>query len=331
MDQIHIILFYKFVEIKNPAEFVEQHLNFCINEGLLGKILVAKEGINGSLSGTEEQINRYKEYLTSQSQFLDINFKEEIGTFSPFKKMIVRQKKEIEDNNQKLIELNNEKSSIIGIVAHDLKNPLTSAFTMANILKSESENLDDEQIQCINVIEKSINRMNDMINRLLDIRKIEDKISELKLEKVNLRKVIRDVNNNLSNEINRKQINLSIDAEELYAQVDPDYAVQVFENLLSNAIKFSPPHKEVKVTLAKDDGKARAEIKDEGPGLTDDDKKKIFGKFQRLSAKPTGGEQSTGLGLSIVKKYVEAMNGKVWCESEQGKGANFIVEFNRVE
>ena len=85
------------------------------------------------------------------------------------------------------------------------------------------------------------------------------------------------------------------------------------------------------VTLAKDDGKARAEIKDEGPGLTEEDKKKIFGKFQRLSAKPTGGEQSTGLGLSIVKKYVEAMNGKVWCESEQGKGANFIVEFNRVE
>ena len=202
---------------------------------------------------------------------------------------------------------------------------------MANILKSESDNLDEEQVQCITVIEKSINRMNDMINRLLDIRKIEDKISELKLEKVNLRKVIKDVNNNLSNEINRKQINLSIEAEELYAQVDPDYAVQVFENLLSNAIKFSPPQKEVKVILAKDNGKARAEIKDEGPGFTDEDKKKIFGKFQRLSAKPTGGEQSTGLGLSIVKKYVEAMNGKVWCESEQGKGANFIVEFNRVE
>ena len=108
-------------------------------------------------------------------------------------------------------------------------------------------------------------------------------------------------------------------------------ATQVFENLISNAIKFSPPHKAVKVILAKDNGKARAEIIDEGPGLTEEDKKKVFGKFQRLSAKPTGGEHSTGLGLSIVKKYVEAMNGKVWCESEHGKGANFIVEFNRVE
>jgi len=79
----------------------------------------------------------------------------------------------------------------------------------------------------------------------------------------------------------------------------------------------------------KENGKARAEIKDEGPGLTKDDMKKLFGKFQRLSARPTGGEHSTGIGLSIVKKYVEAMNGKVWCESEPGKGANFIVEFDR--
>ncbi|MCK5709916.1 MAG: hypothetical protein KAI07_05195 [Deltaproteobacteria bacterium] len=95
MNQIHIILFYKFTEIENPEEFVEQHLDFCTNEGPFGKILVAKEGINGSLSGSQEQINKYKEYLTSQGQFSDINFKEEIGTFSPFKKMIVRQKKVI--------------------------------------------------------------------------------------------------------------------------------------------------------------------------------------------------------------------------------------------
>ena len=73
-------------------------------------------------------------------------------------------------------------------------------------------------------------------------------------------------------------------------------------------------------------GFIRIEISDQGPGLTDDDMKKMFGKFARLSAQPTGGEHSTGLGLSIVKKLVEAMNGKVWCESEPGKGATFIVE-----
>jgi signal transduction histidine kinase len=70
----------------------------------------------------------------------------------------------------------------------------------------------------------------------------------------------------------------------------------------------------------------RIEIQDEGPGLTEDDKANLFGKFARLSAQPTGGEHSTGLGLSIVKKMVEAMNGRVWCESVYGKGATFIVE-----
>ena len=70
----------------------------------------------------------------------------------------------------------------------------------------------------------------------------------------------------------------------------------------------------------------RIEIQDEGEGISAEDMKRLFGKFARLSARPTGGEHSTGLGLSIVKKMVEAMNGKVWCESEVGKGATFIVE-----
>jgi signal transduction histidine kinase len=294
------------VQSPQANAYNEYHLNILRNLAIYAKIAL-------------ENVNAYEKIQEHRNELSKAN------------RDIVRQKGEIEENNRKLIELNNEKTNIISIVMHDLKNPLTSAFTMANILKSESENLESDQRQCIDVIEKSINRMNDMINRLLDIRKIEDKINELKLEKVNLQNIIREVNNNLSDEIDRKRINLSVEAEELYAKVDPDYAIQVFENLISNAIKFSPPHKEVKVILAKGNGKARAEIIDEGPGLTDEDKKKVFGKFQRLSAKPTGGEQSTGLGLSIVKKYVEAMNGKVWCESEKGKGANFIVEFNRID
>ena len=294
------------VQSSRKNAYTEYHLNILRNLAIYAKIAL-------------ENTNAYEKIQDQRNQLSLAN------------QDISRQKSEIESSNRKLIELNDEKNNIIGIVAHDLKNPLTSAFTMANILKSDSDSLEEEQKQCVEVIEKSVNRMNNMINRLLDIRKIEDKISELKLEKVNLVKIITDVNSNLSNEISRKKINLCFDAEDLYAHVDPDYAVQVFENLISNAIKFSPPQKEVRVKLGKENGKARAEIIDEGPGLTAEDMKKVFGKFQRLSAKPTGGEHSTGLGLSIVKKYVEAMNGKVWCESEFGKGANFIVEFTRVD
>ena len=111
------------------------------------------------------------------------------------------------------------------------------------------------------------------------------------------------------------------------AIVDRGYADQVFENLLSNAIKFSPQNKKVYVSVVKKNGRIVAKVKDEGPGLSDDDKKKLFGKYQKLSAKPTGNETSTGLGLSIVKKFVEAMQGEIWCESTAGEGASFFVAF----
>ena len=105
----------------------------------------------------------------------------------------------------------------------------------------------------------------------------------------------------------------------------PAVMVQVLENLVSNAVKYSPPGKNIFVRLKRLPAAARCEVQDEGPGLSAEDQKKLFGKFARLSAKPTGGEHSTGLGLSIVKKMVEAMKGQVWCESEPGKGATFIV------
>jgi signal transduction histidine kinase len=107
---------------------------------------------------------------------------------------------------------------------------------------------------------------------------------------------------------------------------DPSNLNQVIENLLSNAIKFSPPGKSIYINLRKNEREAICEIKDEGPGLTDSDKTLLFKKYQRLSATPTGNESSTGLGLSIVKKFVEAMNGEIWCESEAGKGASFFVK-----
>jgi signal transduction histidine kinase len=107
--------------------------------------------------------------------------------------------------------------------------------------------------------------------------------------------------------------------------IDPILMVQVLENLLSNAVKYSPPGKSIFIRVKKEASAVRLEVEDQGPGLSAEDQKKLFGKFARLSAKPTGGENSTGLGLSIVKKMVEAMNGQVWCESQPGRGATFIL------
>ena len=99
------------------------------------------------------------------------------------------------------------------------------------------------------------------------------------------------------------------------------------ENLLSNAIKFSPIDKSIFIKLSVQGSKAVCMIKDQGQGLSESDISKLFVRYQKLSATPTGNETSTGLGLSIVKKYIDAMNGKIWVESAKGKGASFFVSF----
>jgi two-component system sensor histidine kinase/response regulator len=108
-------------------------------------------------------------------------------------------------------------------------------------------------------------------------------------------------------------------------QADAEALVQVMDNLLSNAIKYSSPEKHIYVEVTAMGDLCAFAVRDEGPGFTEEDKKRLFGKFARLSAHPTGDESSTGLGLSIVKKIVEAMEGTVRCESTAGNGATFIV------
>ena len=102
---------------------------------------------------------------------------------------------------------------------------------------------------------------------------------------------------------------------------------QILDNLISNALKFSPPGKQIFVSVRPAGKHAECVIRDEGPGFTVEDKTRMFRRYGRLSARPTGGEPSTGLGLSIVRKLVQAMNGELLCESNPGQGAAFINSF----
>jgi signal transduction histidine kinase len=107
--------------------------------------------------------------------------------------------------------------------------------------------------------------------------------------------------------------------------VDSDAILRVADNLISNAVKYSPSGSTVWVTIDRTSEQAVLEVQDQGPGLSEDDKMRVFGKMQRLSARPTGGEHSTGLGLFIVKQIVDAHEGVVGVKSAQGEGAVFWV------
>lgn len=270
------------------------------------------------------ELEQQTESLLDQADYLH----EANETITHMHEEVQRQKTEIEEKSRELIALNQEKNNLIGIVAHDLKSPLNQIKGLAAIVKMTATSLDTEALHCIDMIDKSATRLNEMINKILDVEAIESKKLNLKMDEVNLSKVLTDLVERYIVNARQKQVEIFCTLEpNIFAEVDKGYVEQVFENILSNALKFSPAFRSVYVKLKQENGKAITEIKDEGPGLNEEDKKKLFGKYQKLSAKPTGNETSTGLGLSIVKKFVEAMSGEIWCSSQEGNGASFFVTF----
>ena len=148
----------------------------------------------------------------------------------------------------------------------------------------------------------------------------------LKMESVSYNEIAGAAVRQYSDAAQRKEILLNFESADDGALVMADRGAlgQVFDNLISNALKFSPPGRNVWVTIGPAwSGECR--IQDEGPGFTEEDKALMFRRYRRLSARPTGSEPSTGLGLSIVKKLMDAMEGELRCESSAGKGATFIV------
>ncbi len=242
----------------------------------------------------------------------------------------VRTHVELKLARERLREMNDEKNEFMGIAAHDLRNPLSAIKGYSEMVVEEARELPHRGIEENGLrIRDAATRMAEMVRNLLDANRIERGEMKLNLAPTNLALLLSSVVETHRERATAKQqvLLMEIEPSSATALVDPTVMVQVLENLISNAVKYSPSGKSIFVRLTRLPEAVRFEVRDEGPGLSQDDQKKLFGKFARLSAKPTGGEHATGLGLSIVKKMVEAMGGQVRCESEPGRGALFLVEF----
>lgn len=241
---------------------------------------------------------------------------------------INKQKEKIESINASLVELNEEKNDLIGIVAHDLKSPLNQISGMLEIMKLTSKDQPTEQQSYTNKIEQATNRLKRMVTKILDVSAIESKTLNITLEKLDATQLLDDIVNRFAETAAKKNISIVKEfAKEIPTiNTDAGYVSEVVDNLMSNAVKYSPLGKQITVRLSTKSSFLRMEFIDQGQGISEKDMKYLFGKYHKLTAIPTAGEDSTGLGLSIVKKYVQALQGKVWCESEEGRGSNFIVE-----
>jgi signal transduction histidine kinase len=228
------------------------------------------------------------------------------------------------NSNERLVYLNNEKNEFLGIAAHDLKNPLTVILGSAELVRMAK---DQNQVnKLLSNISGAATRMRDLITNLLDVNAIEQGTFTSKVEPCDVRALVeRSIENNQPVAA-KKTIEVRLGASDgLWAKADPAAALQILDNLISNALKFSPPGTTVHVHTLPETNYVLVTVRDEGPGITDVDQKKLFQKFTRLSARPTGGESSTGLGLAIVKRLAEAMSGTVQCHSVPGGGSTFTL------
>ena len=249
----------------------------------------------------------------------------------------------LREKNTLLQTLHQEKDEFLGIAAHDLRNPLTSIQLAAELIRKarslpNSETLVQEQLSKIALLTE---RMTGIISNFLGMNALESGSMQFERKEQLLVPILTEVVEEYQLKADLKSIKILTELPSndrgLSVYTDKQVLEEILENLISNAIKFSPFGKNVYVRVAEcspPEQFVRIEIQDEGQGISDAEKEHLFKKFTRLSTRPTGGEDSTGLGLSIVKKMVEAMQGRVWCESETSDGrpngrptgATFIVE-----
>jgi PAS domain S-box-containing protein len=229
--------------------------------------------------------------------------------------------------NENLIHLNEEKNSLLGIASHDLKSPLNSVLGLVSLLKADAANFTKDQKKSLDLIFDSSKRMKEMIDKLLDLNRIEEGKTLAQRSRFD---IVSQVRKNLlafQEQLHKKNILLEFasSTEAVDIESDPAIVQQILDNLVSNAIKFSPPKRKIFVTITRTSDHVSLEVRDQGQGIKPEEMHKLFNKFQTLSARPTGGEQSTGLGLSIVKTLVEILHGEITCTSEVNAGTTFLV------
>lgn len=228
--------------------------------------------------------------------------------------------------NQRLLRLNEEKSEFLGIAAHDLRSPLTVVMGCSEMLATDR--LPPERARGVaqNILSQA-ERMRRLISDLLDLNAIEEGRMNLSAGAVVLADCVGALVENHRAAAAKKGIALETTLDpEAVAIADEKALQQILDNLISNALKFTKPNGRVTVEAGRGRAKAWIAVSDTGPGMSAQDKEKLFTRFARLSARPTGGESSHGLGLSIVKRLVDSMQGTIECDSEVGRGTTFRIE-----
>lgn len=313
----------------NPT--LERMLEITPEEPFRGVITFADETTNNySIEGTifrkENELLIIGEVNVVQLIKQNINMTLLNQQINNLQRQLIKEKKMLQKANRDLENLNTEKNRVMGIAAHDLRNPMSSICSFADfILENFNELTVDEIKKYLKIIAENSNDSLYLLNELLDISAIESGKIEINMEFNNYSNLLLITTENFRMLAKKKNIDLTLHSEdtEIIFFFDRNRIKQVLENLISNAIKYSPAHTIINVTTSLEEGLIRTDISDQGQGIPSDEIDLLFQPFHTTHNKTTGDEKSTGLGLSIVKRILTLHSGKIEVESSVGEGSTF--------
>jgi len=302
-------------------------------------LLFIKNGKKIVITEQEEYINLDQAYSVLKKSYADLNdankslnfnikkMERIIGNLEDANVELLNQKESLLIKKNQLEDLHMQKDELYAVAIHDLKNPAAAMKGLIQLLDDYDLTAQEQQeiMEGIVASSESIFKLTEELSSSISSNSQQNLVT---LEDASLKKVIDTVFTINNAYANKKEIRLinrsSATLPNFY--FDPNKIKEVVDNLINNAIKYGPKNTEVILEAFFTNSKVTIEVSDNGVGISDQDLKKIFTKGATLSAKPTGDESSSGLGLWIVKKIVEAHNGKVWVKSKIGKGTTFVVE-----
>lgn len=239
--------------------------------------------------------------------------------------LLVEQQKSLVEQ---LSRANAAKNKFLGMAAHDLRNPLASIRGLTEFLADGTVGpLTPDQLDLVRTIHTASQSMLDLVNELLDVATIESGELKIAPERHNLRDLLEKsvYLRNIDAAKKNTRILFTPPPSPPYVEIDAAKMGQVIDNLLSNAVKYSPPGSTITVEISQAPGTCAFSVKDQGPGIPEGERDRLFKDFSRLSARPTGGEKSTGLGLAICRKIVDAHRGTITAHNLTERGSEFRV------
>jgi two-component system, sensor histidine kinase and response regulator len=240
-----------------------------------------------------------------------------------------RHKAELEQNYNRLRDLESLRDSLVHMIVHDLRSPLAGIHGYLDLLKARmAAGFGPTESGYFSHIERNTDRMVQMVTAVLDVNRLESGLMPLKLQAYDLTELARTALASLVSLAGERQVSVEAPSEPVMAKADKEIISRVIGNLLSNAFKFTPDCGAMRVMVSRQDSVARLAVADTGPGIPDKHHQRIFEKFGTIDKSTRG--YSTGLGLAFCKLAIEAHGGRIGVDSAVGKGSTFWFEMPAV-